>query len=137
MVRPPDGKLLSYLTAYDPHISRLALALRRFVLEEAPGAVESIAKGYAVAIGFSFTGKPLKDGFCHIAVGGRYVNLGFNKGTLLPDPHRVLAGTGKLIRHVSIRTEEEMERPAVRRLLQAAIEMAPRAEQGLPKAKRR
>jgi hypothetical protein len=103
MVRPPDRVLLGYLASYDPHVSRLALAVREVVLEEAPAAIESISKGYALAIGFSFTGKPLKDGFCHIATYSSYVNLGFNRGALLPDPGEVLAGTGKLIRHMTIR----------------------------------
>jgi hypothetical protein len=39
------------------------LALREIVLEEAPDAFESVVKGYAVAIGFSFTGNRLKMGF--------------------------------------------------------------------------
>jgi len=60
MVWPPDSRLLSYLSSYDPHISSLALALREVVLEEAPEAIESLAKGYALTIGFSFTGKPMK-----------------------------------------------------------------------------
>jgi hypothetical protein len=54
------------------------------------------------------------------------VNLGFNRGALLPDPNRALAGTGKLIRHLTIRNENELHRPLVRRLLQAAIERTPR-----------
>jgi len=49
--------------AYNPHISDLTLALHEVVLEEAPDAIESISRGYALAIGFSFTGKPLKMGF--------------------------------------------------------------------------
>lgn len=56
MTRPPDQKLLDALAPYDPHIASLLLALRELVLEEAPEAIESIVKGYAVAIGFSFTG---------------------------------------------------------------------------------
>ena len=126
MVRPPDGVLLSYLESYHPHVSALALSVREAVLEEAPEAVESISKGYAVAIGFSFTGRPLKDGFCHIAVYGSYVNLGFNRGALLPDPNRVLCGTGKLIRHITLRDVDDLNRPFIRRYLQAAIELAPR-----------
>src|SRR5215472_3197364 len=98
MTRPPERRLLGYLASYDPHVADLTLALREVVLEEAPDAIESIVKGYAVAIGFSFTGKPLKDGFCHIVTYSSYVNLGFNRGALLPDPNRVLAGKGKLIR---------------------------------------
>ena len=79
MIRAPDRQLLSYLASYDPHISDLTLALREVVLEEAPDAIESVIKSYAVAIGFSFTGKPLKDGFCHIVTYSTHVNLGFNR----------------------------------------------------------
>jgi len=122
MARPPDRHLLGYLAAYDPHVSDLTLALREMVLEEAPMAIESIVKSYAVAIGFSFTGKPLKDGFCHIVTYGSHVNLGFNRGALLPDPNRILIGKGKSIRHMTIRDHTELENPVVRRFLQAAIE---------------
>ena len=122
MTRPPDRRLLAYLAPYDPHVSDLTLALRDAVLEEAPDAVESIVKGYALAIGFSFTGKPLKDGFCHIVTYSSHVNLGFNRGALIPDPNRVLIGKGKAIRHITIRDQSELERPFIRRYLQAAIE---------------
>jgi len=126
MARPPDLRLLGYLAAYNPHVLDLMLALREVVLEEAPDAVESISKGYAVAIGFSFTGKPLKDGFCHIVAYKTHVNLGFNRGALLPDPSGVLAGTGKSIRHITIRSQNELEHASVRRYLQAAIEQVDR-----------
>jgi len=122
VVKPPDRILLSYLTSYDPHVSALALAVRGLVLDEAPDAIESISRGYAVVIGFSFTGKPLRDGFCHIATYSSYVNLGFNRGALLPDPDRVLVGTGKLIRHLTIRDHDALERPLVRRYIRAAID---------------
>ena len=122
MPRPPDRKLLSYLAPYDPHISKLALALREVVLEEAPDAIESIVKSYAVSIGFSFTGKPLKDGFCHVVAYSSHVNLGFNHGALLPDPNKILEGKGKTIRHLTIHDQRELERPFLRRYLQAAIE---------------
>jgi len=98
------------------------LALRDVVLEEAPGAIESVVKGYAVSIGFSFTGKPLKDGFCHIVTYSTHVNLGFSRGALLPDPNRVLKGTGKAIRHIKFCKQSELELPFVRLYLQSAIE---------------
>jgi Domain of unknown function (DU1801) len=122
MTRPPDRQLLSYLAPYDPDISNLTLAVREVVLEEAPQAIEFISKGYALAIGYSFTGKPLKDGFCHIVAYSTHVNLGFNRGALMPDPNRILVGKGKSIRHITIRNESELERPFVRRYLQAAID---------------
>jgi len=126
MARSPDRRLLGYLATYNPHISDLTLALREVVLEEAPEAVESISRGYALAVGFSFTGKPLKDGFCHIVAYETHVNLGFNRGALLPDPNGILTGTGKSIRHITIRNQNELEHPAIRRYLQAAIEQVDR-----------
>jgi hypothetical protein len=126
MIRPPDRQLLGYLAAYSPHISDLTLALREVVLEEAPEAIESIFKGYAVSIGFSFTGKPLKDGFCHVVTYSTHVNLGFNRGALLPDPNGILVGKGKSIRHITIHKQSELEHPAIRRYLQAAIEQVDR-----------
>ncbi len=118
----PTHQLLDYLAAYDPLVSSLFLALREIVLEEAPEAIESISKGYALAMGFSFTGKPMKDGFCHIVAYGGYVNLGFNRGALLSDPDGALLGNGKSIRHITIRNHDDLERPLLQRFLQAAIE---------------
>ena len=122
MVRPPDRRLLNYLAPYDPRIASLALALREVVLEEAPEAVESLVNGYAVAIGFSFTGKPMKDGFCHVVTYKNCVNLGFNRGALLADAEGILEGSGKLIRHLRISDHDALDRPLVRRFLRAAIE---------------
>lgn len=122
MPRPPEVQLMNHLAAYDPHISDLMLALREIVLEEAPEAIESVVKGYALAIGFSFTGKPLKDGFCHIVAYSAHVNLGFNRGAQLPDPYGVLLGKGKSIRHLTIQTQNELQRPFVRRFIRAVLD---------------
>lgn len=122
MTRQPDRRLLNFLAAYDPRIANLALALREIVLEEAPEAIESHVNGYAVAIGFSFTGKPLKDGFCHVVTYQNCVNLGFNRGALLDDPDKVLEGSGKLIRHLRVHDPDELDRPLLRRFLRAAIQ---------------
>jgi len=121
MVRPPDPRLLEYLTPYDRSVSELVLALRAIVLEEAPEARELLSKGYAVAIGFTFTGK-LKDCFCHIATYAHHVNLGFNRGTSLADPNKILTGTGKNIRHVRISSESDLALPYVRGFIRAAME---------------
>jgi len=122
MPRPPDRKLLGFLASYDRHIANLALQVREMVLEEAPEAVESVIKTYAVSITFSFTGKPLKDGFCHVVAYSGHVNLGFNRGAQLPDPNKVLEGEGKIIRHITIQNDADLNRPVVRRFIQAAIE---------------
>src|SRR5580698_10603481 len=121
MQRPPDPQLLGFLEAYDRHISDLALALRELILEEAPDASESIYQVYTVAIWFGFSGK-MKDMFCYIATNAKHVNLGFPRGATLPDPSRALEGEGKKMRHIKFASERDLERPFVRRYIQAAIE---------------
>ncbi|HEV3315346.1 MAG TPA: DUF1801 domain-containing protein [Candidatus Angelobacter sp.] len=123
MQRPPDPQLLGFLEAYDRHISDLALALREVILEEAPDASESIYQVYTVAIWFGFSGK-MKDMFCYIATNAGHVNLGFPRGTSLPDPNRVLEGEGKTMRHIKFRSQRNVERSFVRRYIRAAMEQA-------------
>jgi hypothetical protein len=123
MERPPDPQLLGFLEAYDRHISDVALALREVILEEAPDASESIYQVYTVAVWFGFSGK-MKDMFCYIATNAGHVNLGFPRGSTLPDPNRVLEGEGKTMRHIKLRTLRDVERPFVRRYIRTAMEQA-------------
>ncbi len=132
MKRPPSAELLKFLTAYDPAVGQLALALRELVLAEAPTANEFIYDAYnAVAIAFSFTDK-WQTGFCHIAVYSRYANLGFQRGAELADPAGVLKGTGKLIRHIRIASADDLKQPHIRQYLRAAIK---HNQQTTPKSK--
>jgi len=119
--RPPDPHLLGFLTAYDRTIADLALALREIILEEQPDASETIYRVYTVAIWFGFSGK-MKDMFCYITTQTRHINLGFPRGATLPDPNRVLEGEGKTMRHIKFKSMSDLERPFVRRYIQAAIE---------------
>ena len=121
MNRPPDPQLLGFLEAYDRHIAELALALREIILEEVPDASESIYQVYTVALWFGFSGK-MKDMFCYIATNAGHINLGFPRGSTLPDPNRVLEGEGKAMRHIKFKSAAELERNYVRRYLQASIE---------------
>lgn len=123
MHRPPDPQLLGFLEAYDRQIGDLALAVREIILEEAPDASESIYQVYTVAIWFGFSGK-MKDMFCYIATNAGHVNLGFPRGAALPDPNRVLEGDGKTMRHIKFKSQRDLDRPFVRRYIQAAMEEA-------------
>ena len=121
MRRPPDPQLLGFLEAYDRPIADLALALREIILEEVPDASESVYQVYTVAIWFGFSGK-MKDMFCYITTNARHINLGFPRGSTLPDPNRVLEGDGKVMRHIKFASERDLERSFVRRYIHASIE---------------
>jgi hypothetical protein len=133
-VPPPRPEHVGFLSAYGPAIVKLALAVRQLVLEEAPDSVELIYDAYnAVASGYSFTGRP-SDAFIHIAAYAQWVNLGFNRGADLKDPHGVLQGSGRSVRHIRIAQPADLEKPAVRQFVKAAIARAVRPEGAKPAA---
>ncbi len=119
--RPPHPQLLGFLEAYDRSIGDLTLALREIILEELPQAAETIYQVYTVAIWFGLSDR-MKDMICYIATNAGHINLGFPRGATLPDPHRVLEGEGKAMRHIKFRTLDELERSYVRRYIQASLE---------------
>ena len=123
-LHPPPPDLVKFLKPYDRAIQKLALSLRSLVLEEMAPCHENIYDAYsAVAIGYGPTDR-LGDGVLHIAVYASGVNLGFNHGATLDDPVGILKGTGKRIRHISIRTPADLERPEVRAYIRRARKLA-------------
>ena len=100
------------------------MATRALVLSECPGASELIYDAYsAVATGYGFTGRP-SDCFIHVAVYARWVNLGFNRGSQIPDPQRILQGNGNWVRHIRIASLADLARPEIRAFVKAAVERA-------------
>ncbi len=127
-VPAPLAEHVRFLSAYGPAITDLAIATRALVLTEAPAATELIYDAYnAVASGYSFTGRP-SDAFIHIAAYAGWVNLGFNHGSLLADPQRLLQGSGKWVRHIRITDVSDLKNPAIRQFVRAATAIAERPE---------
>ena len=116
--------LLKFLKPYDREIQKLALELRALVLEEMAPCYENIYDAYsAVAIGYGLSER-LSDGIFHIAVYSQHVNLGFNEGATLEDPKGILEGTGKQIRHITIRSAADLERAEIRAYIRRARKKA-------------
>ncbi len=112
--------LRKFLEPYDREVRDLALKLRALVIEEMAPCYENIYDAYsAVAIAYS-TSERLSDGICHIAVYAKHVNLGFNDGATLADPKKILKGTGKSIRHITIKETSDLARPEIRSYLRRA-----------------
>ena len=126
-LRPPDPEYLRLLRPYAEAIQKLALAARKLILEEAPDAGEFVYEVYTIADHFTFTERP-SDAFVFTTTHANWVNLGFNFGSRLPDPAGLLRGEGKWIRHVRIAQATDLNAPAVRELVRAAIAQAERRE---------
>ena len=124
MKHPPPLALIKFLKPYDREIRDLALQLRSLVLEEMAPCYENIYDAYsAVAIGYG-TSERLSDGIFHIAVYAKHVNLGFNDGATLDDPKGILQGKGSRIRHITIKTLEDLNKPEIRDYIRRARKQA-------------
>src|SRR2546423_11590953 len=124
MTHPPPPPLIKFLKPYDAEIRNLAVKLRALVLEEMAPCYENIYDAYsAVAIGYG-TSDRLRDGIFHIAVYSKHVNLGFNEGATLEDPKGILEGNGNQIRHISIKSIEDIKRPVLRAYIRRAKKKA-------------
>jgi len=120
----PPPALLTFLRPYDREVRDLAVRLRALVLEEMAPCYENIYDAYsAVAIGYG-TSDRLRDGIFHIAVYAKHINLGFNDGATLDDPKGILQGAGNRIRHITIKTPEDIKRPEIRAYIRRARKKA-------------
>src|SRR5438552_14465619 len=124
MPYPPPSELKKFLKPFDRKIQQLALDLRALILAEMAPCYENIYDAYsAVAIGYGTTDR-LRDGVFHIAVYSQHVNLGFNDGATLDDPKAILQGSGNQIRHIKIKTPEDIKRPEIRAYIRRAHKKA-------------
>ncbi len=71
-------------------------------------------------IGYSPTERP-SDSFFSIAGAASGVGLSFYRGATLPDPHRILLGSGSQNRFIRLESKETLSRPEVEALIAAAI----------------
>jgi len=63
---------------------------------------------------------------CYIAPFKKHVNLGFMYGADLPDPEGLLEGVGKPMRHIKIRSLDDLKQPAVKKLVEVASKHLPK-----------
>ena len=101
------------------HVRDLAIGSLALIREVFPAVVEVPWPRQRVT-GYGVGPRKMSEHFCYITVQRDHINLGFNYGAELPDPERLLEGPGKQLRHVKIRSEEDLARPALRRHLETA-----------------
>ena len=100
----------------DPKLRPLAQGLRRMFLDAAPDLRESIKWGNPF---FEKKGKV----FYIASQADKYVTLGLCHGALLPNPDGLIEGTGKRMRHVKVRSLEEMAPSRLGRIIRGALEL--------------
>jgi len=116
---PATRTLKEMLAPYPRDVQALARAARALMMEVLPKVKETVdATGpyitYAYEPGY-------KGVVSYITVSKQGVKLGVARATSLPDPKKLLQGSGKANRHVVIKTPEDLETPGLRPLVRAAL----------------
>lgn len=122
-IRAIHPDFLFLLELKETALIKLFKELRLFILDIFPESNELLYHTHALTTTFSLSDK-LSDSFCMIPVYTNHLNLGFNKGTLLRDPHKLLTGTGNLIRHIPVKTVTDFNNAKVKDLLKSAVDQA-------------
>ena len=122
-IKPIHADFLHLLEFKEQAIIDLFSDLRSFILELHTESNELLYHTHALTTAFSISEK-LGDAYCMIPIYTNHLNLGFNKGTLINDPHQLLKGTGNLIRHIPITKPADYRNEEVKELVLAAIQFA-------------
>jgi hypothetical protein len=110
----------SILATFNPEIQKLARLSRALIYSVLPETVEVVWQKQKSA-GYGTGAKKMSEQFSWLAPVSKHLTFGFYYGAELPDPEGLLEGTGKLLRHVKIRSEQDLAKPALRELLERAI----------------
>jgi hypothetical protein len=115
------GTFDDVISGFSAEVVQIARRLRELIETVHPDAVEVPRPGERTA-GYGVGPKKMSETYAYIGVYQRYVNLGFYHGAALPDPGGLLDGAGKQLRHVTVHSLKEVDRPALRQLVAAALQ---------------
>jgi len=104
------------IISYPQDVQDLARLVRRKIYDILPQVVEIVWERQKTA-GYGTGPKKMTEHFCWIQLAKSHVNLGFNYGTELKDPHLLLEGTGKKYRHIKIRNKIQLDSKEVEEML--------------------
>jgi len=119
-----EQQLASMIRKFDSKNAALICSMRKALRERMPSANELVYDNYNFfVIGYCSTERP-SDCIVSIAAAANGVGLSFYYGAKLPDPHRILLGSGSQNRYIRIDSVALLARPEVDRLIAAVINQA-------------
>ncbi|HYT76405.1 MAG TPA: DUF1801 domain-containing protein [Vicinamibacterales bacterium] len=122
---PPDTaarQLAAFMAKYTPSIAKEGRAALARMRKLVPGAVEMVYDNWnGLVVGFGPTERA-SEAVVSILMLPNHVTLCFiQDAPALPDPHRLLKGSGNVVRHLRLGSARDLEKPAVRDLVKAAV----------------
>jgi hypothetical protein len=114
-------QLDGFIARFPPPMAKLTKAILKTMRDRLPGAVEMVYdKANTLVIGFCPDNRA-SNVINSIAVYSNWVNLYFFEGDSLPDPEGILQGSGTIVRFIRITNPADLDRPAVKAVMAAAL----------------
>jgi hypothetical protein len=117
---PTHGTFAEFIESVDPDLRPICMALRDAIGQVHRDFVEVVWKRQRIA-SYGVGLRKMSEHYAYIGAQKAYVNLGFYRGTTLPDPAGLLEGTGKGLRHIKLRSVAAAKSPQIRKLLREAV----------------
>jgi len=119
-----EQRLAGFIKKFDSKNAALIRSVRTVLRKRLPTANELVYDNYNFfVIGYCSTERP-SDCILSIAAGANGVGLSFYYGATLPDPRKLLLGSGSQNRFIRIESVSTLTRPEVEELIAAAIAQA-------------
>jgi Domain of unknown function (DU1801) len=116
-----ERQLAGFIGKFDSKNAALIRSVRKVLRRRMRSANELVYDNYNFfVIGYCSTERP-SDCIVSIAAGANGVGLSFYYGATLPDPHKLLLGSGSQNRFIRLESAATLARPAVQELIAAAI----------------
>ncbi len=116
-----EKQVKGFIEKFEPKNQVLIRAVRKALRKRMPTAHELVYDNYNFfVVGYGSTECP-SDAILSIAAAANGVGLCFIHGARLPDPHKILLGSGKQTRFIRIESANVLASPEVEALIAAAI----------------
>jgi len=120
MAETAASQLEQFIAKFDPAMAKVIRECRGAMRKRFPTASELVYDNYNFfVIGYGATERP-SDCVVSLSANAKGVNLNFLNGSKLPDPRKILRGSGSLNRFVRLDGAATLRDPQVRELLAAA-----------------
>jgi len=117
---PAEKQLAAFIDKFDPAMAKRIRSIRRALRRRFPTANELVYDNYNFfVIGYCSSERP-SDCIVSLAANARGVGLSFYYGATLPDPHKILEGSGSQNRFIHLESAATLAKPEVEELLRAA-----------------
>ncbi len=119
-----SAQIAGFIAKFDPTMAKLIRSVRAALRKRFPTANELVYDNYNFfVIGYCTTERS-SDCLVSLAAQAKGVALSFYYGYTIPDPHRLLQGSGNQNRFIRLESAATLKDPKVEALLQAAVGQA-------------